>query len=155
MTSILSSMVAPELSLSRFWQATVPPVATNGPVFRWNSKFDQNSQCPGLKFSLPTTTKFCARHDSITISLGYAEYVTNKSIKWNFEFDRNIVSGTCAWHHDSSRFSAKACLALHYTCISYFNNRCQWLKLKNIFNLIWKYFYSCWFYFPNRFTSNS
>ena len=36
-------------------------------IFRSNSKFDQNLQCSSLKCTLPTTTKFCTRHDSVTV----------------------------------------------------------------------------------------
>ena len=36
-------------------------------IFRSNSKFDQNLKCPGLKYTLPITTKFCTRHDSVTV----------------------------------------------------------------------------------------
>ena len=36
-------------------------------IFRSNSKFDHNLQCSSLKCTLPTTTKFCTRHDSVTI----------------------------------------------------------------------------------------
>ena len=38
------------------------------PIFRSNSKFDQNLECFSLKnFSQPITTKFCTRHDSHTV----------------------------------------------------------------------------------------
>ena len=36
-------------------------------IFRSNSKFDQNLQYSSLKCTLPTTTKFCTRHDSVTV----------------------------------------------------------------------------------------
>ena len=36
-------------------------------IFRSNSKFDQNLQCSSLKCTLPTTTKFCTRHHSVTV----------------------------------------------------------------------------------------
>ena len=36
-------------------------------IFRSNSKFDQKLQCSSLKCTLPTTTKFCTRHDSVTV----------------------------------------------------------------------------------------
>ena len=36
-------------------------------IFRSNSKFDQNLQCSGLKCTPPITTKFCTRHDSVTV----------------------------------------------------------------------------------------
>ena len=45
--------------------------ASLGPVpltiFRSNSKFDQNLQCSSLKFILPSSTRFCTRHDSYTV----------------------------------------------------------------------------------------
>ena len=36
-------------------------------IFRSNSKFDQNLQCCSSKCHLPITTKFCTRHDSVTV----------------------------------------------------------------------------------------
>ena len=36
-------------------------------IIRWNSKFDQNLQCSGLKCTLPITTKFCTCYDNVTI----------------------------------------------------------------------------------------
>ena len=36
-------------------------------IFRSNSKFHQNLQYSSLKCTLPTTTKFCTRHDSVTV----------------------------------------------------------------------------------------
>ena len=33
-------------------------------------EFNQNLQCSGLKYTLPITTKFCTRHDSVTIVTG-------------------------------------------------------------------------------------
>ena len=36
-------------------------------IFRSNSKFDQNLLCSGLKCTLPITTEFCTRHDSVTV----------------------------------------------------------------------------------------
>ena len=45
-----------------WYLATVPLT-----IFRSNSKFDQILQCSGLKCTLPITTKFCTRHDSVTV----------------------------------------------------------------------------------------
>ena len=42
--------------------ATVPLT-----TFQSNLKFDQNLQCSGLKCTLPITTKFCTRHDIVTV----------------------------------------------------------------------------------------
>ena len=36
-------------------------------LFRSNSKFNQNLQCSGFKYSQPITMKFCTRHDSFTV----------------------------------------------------------------------------------------
>ena len=36
-------------------------------IFRWNSKFDENSKHPSVKCTWPITTIFCTRHDSITV----------------------------------------------------------------------------------------
>ena len=36
-------------------------------VFRSNLTFDQNLECSSLKCVLPITTKFCTRHDSVTV----------------------------------------------------------------------------------------
>ena len=36
-------------------------------IFRSNSKFDQKLSCSGSKCTLPITTKFCTRHDSVTV----------------------------------------------------------------------------------------
>ena len=44
------------------YQAPVPLT-----IFRSNSKFDKNLQYSSLKCILPTTTKFCTRHDSDTV----------------------------------------------------------------------------------------
>ena len=50
---------------------TFPPRALLAPVpltiFRSNSKFDQILQYSSLKCILPITTKFCTRHDSVTV----------------------------------------------------------------------------------------
>ena len=72
-------------------------------LFRSNSKFNQNLPCSGLKYTLPITTKFCTRHDSVELSwrgqnffvIGWAHF-TSKF--WsNFEFVRKNISGTGAW----------------------------------------------------------
>ena len=42
-----------------------PPVLPT--IFRLNSKFDQNMQGSGLKCTPPVTTKFCTRHDFVTV----------------------------------------------------------------------------------------
>ena len=36
-------------------------------IFRSNSKFDQNWERSSLKYAQPITTKFCSRHDSVTV----------------------------------------------------------------------------------------
>ena len=36
-------------------------------IFRSNLKFDQTLQCSGFKCTLLITTKFCTRHDSVTV----------------------------------------------------------------------------------------
>ena len=48
--------------ISRAHQAPVPLT-----VFRSNLTFDQNLECSSLKYVLPITTKFCTRHDSVTV----------------------------------------------------------------------------------------
>ena len=36
-------------------------------IFRSNSKFDENSKHSSVKYTRPTTTIFCTRHDSVTV----------------------------------------------------------------------------------------
>ena len=68
-------------------------------VFRSISKFHQNLQCSGLKFTEPITTTFRTRHDSITIATCVKFSCDRLNMLWaravqmslNFEFDHNIV----------------------------------------------------------------
>ena len=52
-------------SLGEHTQKDQAPVPLT--VFRSNSQFDQILQSFGLKRTLPITTKFCTRHDSVTV----------------------------------------------------------------------------------------
>ena len=60
----------------------------------------------GLKCTLPITTEFCTRHDSVTVvtcanfvMIGWIRYdQDNYKFSSNFEFDRNIVSRMGAWY---------------------------------------------------------
>ena len=73
-------------------------------IFRSNSKFDENSKHSSVKYTRPITTIFCTRHDSVTV-VTCAKYRCDRSnifetrAFWSFiEFDRNMLSGTGAWH---------------------------------------------------------
>ena len=46
-----------------WWGPTPVPLT----IFRSNSKFHQNLQCSGLKWTGSITTKFCTHHDSMTV----------------------------------------------------------------------------------------
>ena len=71
-------------------------------IFRSNSKCDQNLASSSLKHAKPITTKFCTRHDSLTVVTcakfrrDWLRAFQTKQCKFcsNFKFDRNIVSGT-------------------------------------------------------------
>ena len=71
-------------------------------IFWSNSKFYQNLQCSSLKCTLPTTTKFCTRHDSVTVvtcakcCCDWLSIFETRALPILIEFDRNIVSGTGA-----------------------------------------------------------
>ena len=54
-------------------------------IFRSNSKFDENLERSSFEYTGPITTIFCTRHDSGT------------EFSSNFEFDRNMLSGSGAW----------------------------------------------------------
>ena len=61
-----NAKVVTMMTFSQWWWSThQAPVPLT--IFRPNSKFDQNLQCSSLKCILPTTTKFCTRHDSVTV----------------------------------------------------------------------------------------
>ena len=45
----------------------VAEVAVFGALQTNDSKLDQNFMCFGFKLSLAITTKFCTRHDSVTV----------------------------------------------------------------------------------------
>ena len=47
-------------------------------IFRSNSKFDENSKHSGVKYTLPITTIFCTRHDSVTVVM-CAKYRCDRS----------------------------------------------------------------------------
>ena len=47
-------------------------------IFRSNSKFDENSKHPGVKYTRPITTIFCTRHDSVTV-VTCAKYCCDRS----------------------------------------------------------------------------
>ena len=74
-------------------------------IFRSNSKFDENSECSSFEYTRPITTIFCTRHDSDTV-VTCAKYrcgrprifYTKECFEFssNFEFDRNMLSGTGA-----------------------------------------------------------
>ena len=75
-------------------------------VFRSNSKFDQNLKCSGLTCTTPITTKYCTCHYSVTVvtcakcrfhRLNILFKLEHSKFWSNFEFDRNVVSGTGAW----------------------------------------------------------
>ena len=83
-------------------------------IFRLNSKFDQNFERSSLKYTEPIT-KFCSRHDSVRVQnffvIGRVHFKPEHCKFWsNFEFDRNIVSGTGAWAHKGFMSSlSKSC----------------------------------------------
>ena len=85
------------------WICILAPIPLT--VFQLNMKFDQNLECFSLKYDQPITAKFCTRHDSYTVvtcvKFRVISWVHFKPEYWkfwlNFEFDRNIVSGTGAW----------------------------------------------------------
>ena len=89
-------------------QETCKLLSDQGPVpqtiFQSNLKFDPNLECAGLKCPPPITAKFCTRQDSETrdvckVSLWSVKYILKpEHCKFwsNFEFDRNIFSGTGA-----------------------------------------------------------
>ena len=96
------------------WQRKIPTVFLGvvykarepdaRPIFRSNSKFAQIMQCSGLKCTLLITTKFCTRQcncrDVCKMSLWSVLCILKLECSKffsNFEFDRNIVSGTGAW----------------------------------------------------------
>ena len=71
-------------------------------IFRSNSKFDENSEPSSFKYTRPITTIFCTRHDSDTV-VTCARYRCDRPcifytrVFWifiEFEFDRNMLSGT-------------------------------------------------------------
>ena len=70
-------------------------------IFRSNSKFAENSKHSSVKYSRLMTTIFCTRHDSVTV-VTCAKYRCDRSklerseFSSNFEFDRNMLSGTGA-----------------------------------------------------------
>ena len=47
------------------WMKALAPVPLS--IFRSNSKFDENSNHSSVKYTLPITTIFCTRHDSVTV----------------------------------------------------------------------------------------
>ena len=80
-----------------YYQAPVPLS-----IFGSNSKFDENSECSGFEYTRPITTIFCTRHDSDTV-VTCAKYRCDRifytivfEFSSNFEFDRNMLSGTGA-----------------------------------------------------------
>ena len=87
-----------------------PPAYELAPVplsiFRSNLKFDENSERFSFEYTGPITTIFCTRHDSDTVvtCAKYRVYFTLECFQFssNFEFDRNMLSGTgarsAAWH---------------------------------------------------------
>ena len=87
--------VPDNLRLLSWGQAPVPLS-----IFRSNSKFDENSECSSFEYTRPITTIFCTRHDSDTVvtcaKYRYAVYFTLECFEFssNFEFDRNMLSGT-------------------------------------------------------------
>ena len=73
-------------------------------IFRSNSKFEQNWERSSLKYTKPITTKF-AHVTTVTLSWRVQNFVVIGRVYFkpehckiwsNFEFDRNIVSGTVA-----------------------------------------------------------
>ena len=68
-------------------------------IFRSNSKFDENPKHSSVKYTRPITTIFCTRHDSDTIVVIGRIYLKLERSEFssNFEFDRNMFSGTDAW----------------------------------------------------------
>ena len=95
-------------------------------IFRSNSKFDENSKYSSVKYTRPITTIFCTRHDSVTV-VTCAKYRCDRSnilklerseFSSNFEFDRNMLSGTGARSHINVIFQQ---LSVWYTA-SYSTN---------------------------------
>ena len=69
-------------------------------IFRSNSKFDETSECSSFEYTRPITAIFCTRHDSDTV-VTCAKYSCDPEehqheFSSNFEFDRNMLSGTGA-----------------------------------------------------------
>ena len=73
-------------------------------AFRSNLELDQNLLCSDLKCAPLITMKFCAHHTSVT-DVWLTQFLCDRpNILWtralqsslNFEFDRNVVSGTQA-----------------------------------------------------------
>ena len=75
-------------------------------IFRSNSKFDENSERSSFEYTGPITT-FCTRHDNGTVMTVQNIAVIGRvyfTLEWfefssNFEFNRNMLSGTGAWYH--------------------------------------------------------
>ena len=73
-------------------------------VFWSNSKFNKNLECSSSKYTELIAKKFCLCHDNYTVVacanlffIGTIHFKPEHCIFWsNFEFDRNIISGTGA-----------------------------------------------------------
>ena len=84
-------------------------------LFRSNSKFDQNSQCSGLKYGPPITTKFFTRHGSFTVvtkfvAIGWICYgQEHYKLSLNFEFDRNLSEDRVPVQYIKSADTGSAC----------------------------------------------
>ena len=68
-------------------------------IFRSNSKFVENSKHSSVRYSRPITTISCTRHDSVQhiVVIGWVYSKLERSeFSSNFEFDRDMLSGTGA-----------------------------------------------------------
>ena len=68
-------------------------------IFRSNSKFDENSKHSSAKYTWPITTIFCTlswRVQNIVVIGRVDSKLERSEFSSNFEFDRNMLSGTGA-----------------------------------------------------------
>ena len=83
-------------------------------IFPSNSKFDENSERSSFEYTRPITTIFCTRH-AVTLSWRVQNIVVIGRVCFtlecfefssNFEFDRNMLSGTGAYWSFVREFTA-------------------------------------------------
>ena len=65
----ISQCYQPSVCATAVWSWHTRPDLAPVPlsIFRSNSKFDENSKHSSVKYTLPITTIFCTRHDSVTV----------------------------------------------------------------------------------------